>query len=40
LILKNDVKHKNFDNWMYSYNILDYKFSSKVYEVNKTKEDS
>jgi hypothetical protein len=38
-LLKNDVKFKNFDNWMYSYEIIDYKFSTNIYEANKVKKD-
>lgn len=39
MLLKNDVKFKNFDNWIYSYEIIDYKFSTNIYEANKVKED-
>ncbi len=39
MLLRNEVKFKNFDNWMYSYEIIDYKFSTNIYEANKVKKD-
>ena len=39
MLLRNEVKYKNFDNWMYSYEIVDYKFSTNIYEANKVKKD-
>jgi hypothetical protein len=39
MLLRNEVKFKNFDNWMYSYEIIDCKFSTNIYEANKVKKD-
>ena len=37
---KDKIAYKNYDKFTYKYEILDYKFSSKIYEANKTKEDT
>lgn len=39
MLLRNEVKFKNFDNWIYSYEIIDCKFSTNIYEANKVKKD-
>jgi hypothetical protein len=39
-MLKNDINVLKIDEWIISYEILDCKFSSKLYEVNKVKEDT
>lgn len=38
-MLKNDINVSKIDEWIISYNIIEYKFSSKLYEVDKIKED-
>lgn len=38
-MLKNDINILKIDEWIISYEILDCKFSSKLYEVDKTKKD-
>ena len=40
MLLKNDVKFNNFDNWIYSYEIIDCKFSTNIYEASKFKKDT
>jgi hypothetical protein len=36
---RDKIAYKNYDKFTYKYDILDYKFSSKIYEADKTKED-
>ena len=37
---RDKIAYKNYDKFTYKYDILDYKFSSKLYEANKTKKDT